>query len=327
MPRAEYQPHHQEQSPHDRVKQALETLEQGIDAILTSEGFVAYLSTMARFYTYSPSNIALIYAQRKDATQVAGYRKWQELGRQVKKGEKGIAILVPHKRRLSRDSQDIDDAHEEEETTTERTASTSVSGFGIGRIFDVTQTDGAPLPQPPRPDVVDGASDTGMRLYTDLLDYLELHGVTAGREDTEPSNGYYQPFSRHVGIGHHIDGDQATKTLAHEAAHMVANHLPGIERRDAETVAESAAFVVLTHYGIDSAGYTFPYVATWAQDRAILKRNLAAIQQVSHRIIAGLEGEEPIERLPPPPEPITVFSPWSSPASTSGESVALPDRC
>jgi len=156
--------------------------------------------------------------------------------------------------------------------------------------------------------VVDGVSDTGMRLYADLLDYLELHGVSAGREDTAPANGYYQPFTRHVGIGHHIDGDQATKTLTHEVAHMVAGHLPGIERRDAETVAESAAFVVLTHYGIDSSDYSFPYVATWAQDRAVLKRNLTAIQQVSHRIIASIEGEEPIEPLPTQSTPITVFS-------------------
>jgi len=205
------------------------------------------------------------------------------------------------------DHQDVDE-HKEEETTTERTVFTSVSGFGIGKVFDVLQTEGDPLPEPPRPEVVDGASDTGMRLYADLLDYLELHGVTATREETNPSNGYYQPFMRHVGIGTHIDGEEATKTLTHEVAHMVAGHLPGIERHDAETVAESAAFVVLTHYGIDSSDYTFPYVAAWAQDRAVLKRNLAAIQRVSHRIIAGIEGEEPIEPLPAQAKPITVFS-------------------
>lgn len=291
----------------DRLQTALQTLEQGIDSILSSEGFAAYLATMARFHSYSSSNIALILNQAPEATRVAGYKKWQELGRQVRKGEKGIVILVPHKRRSSRDHQDVDE-HKEEETTTERTVFTSVSGFGIGRVFDVVQTDGDPLPEPPRPEVVDGASDTGMRLYADLLDYLELHGVTTSREDTEPVNGYYQPFNRHVGIGRHIDGDQATKTLTHEVAHMVSGHLSGVERRDAETVAESAAFVVLTHYGIDSSGYTFPYVATWAQDRAVLKRNLASVQQTSHRIIAGIEGEEPIEPLPTPSAPITIFS-------------------
>ncbi len=231
--------------------------------------------------------MGLILMQAPEASRVAGYRKWQELGRQVKKGEKGIAILVPHRRRLRRE-QDESEARGEDEA---QRGVTTVNSFGVGRVFDVLQTDGDPLPEPPRPEVVDGASDTGMRLYADLLDYLELHGVTTSREDTAPANGYYQPFARHVGIGHHINGDQATKTLAHEVAHMVSGYLSGIERRDAETVAESAAFVVLTHYGIDSSGYTFPYVATWAQDRVVLKRNLAAIQQTAHRIIAGLEGE------------------------------------
>jgi antirestriction protein ArdC len=300
MPRGEHAPQPGQGEQGDQLQAALQTLEAGIDSILSSEGFAAYLATMARFHSYSPSNVALILTQAPEATRVAGYKKWQELGRQVRKGEKGIVILVPHKRRQSRDHQDVDE-HKEEETTTERTVFTSVSGFGIGRVFDVLQTDGDPLPEPPRPEVVDGASDTGMRLYADLLDYLELHGVTTNREDTEPANGYYQPFNRHVGIGRHIDGDQATKTLTHEVAHMVSGDLSGIERRDAETVAESAAFVVLTHYGIDSSNYTFPYVATWAQDRAVLKRNLAAIQQVSHRIIADIEGKSRSNHFPHSP--------------------------
>ena len=253
MPRGEHAPQHRKGEQEDRLQATLQTLEAGIDSILSGEGFAAYLTTMARFHSYSSSNIALILTQAPEATRVAGYKKWQELGRQVRKGEKGIIILVPHKRRQSRDNQDADE-HKEEETTTERTVFTSVSGFGIGTVFDVVQTDGDPLPEPPRPEVVDGASDTGMRLYADLLDYLELHGVTTNREDTEPANGYYQPFNRHVGIGRHIDGDQATKTLTHEVAHMVSGHLSGVERRDAETVAESAAFVVLTHYGVRRVG-------------------------------------------------------------------------
>jgi hypothetical protein len=87
-------------------------------------------------------------------------------------------------------------------------------------------------------------------------------------------------------------GDQATKTLAHETGHVVAGHTFGMNSRDVETVGESAAFAVLSHFGIDSSGYTFAYVARWAQDRAVLKRNLEAIQQTAHQIIEGLEGME-----------------------------------
>jgi len=298
MSRAERASRSGEGEQEDRLQATLQTLEAGIDSILSSDGFAAYLKTMAKLPHYSFGNVLLIHAQHPAPTMVAGYRRWQSLGRQVRKGERGIKILVPYTRKIAQD----DDS---DETLGNRMA---VRGFGVGTVFDVSSTDGDPLPEPPHPEVIGGASDIGMRLYADLLDYLELHGVTATREETKPSNGYYQPFTRHVGIGHHIDGDQATKTLTHEVAHMVSGHLSGIERRDAETIAESAAFVVLTHYGIDSSDYTFPYVATWAQDRAVLKRNLAAIQQVSHRIIAGLEGDESIEPLPAQPAPITVFS-------------------
>ncbi|MDQ2744220.1 MAG: ArdC-like ssDNA-binding domain-containing protein, partial [Chloroflexota bacterium] len=85
---------------------ALQTLEQGIDSILTSDSFADYLRTMARFHSYSASNVALILTQRPDASRVAGYRRWQDLGRQVNKGEKGIHILVPHKRRITAEKEE-----------------------------------------------------------------------------------------------------------------------------------------------------------------------------------------------------------------------------
>ncbi len=281
MPRGEFQPRHDESQQDDRVKHALETLEAGIDAILDSDHFAAYLRTMARLPQYSFGNLVLIHAQHPAPTMVAGYRRWQELGRQVKKAERGIKILVPHKRKITR---------EEESDDTESTRM-MVRGFGVGTVFDVSQTEGDPLPEPPRPEVIDGASDMGMRLYGDLLDFLETNGVSVSREHTEPANGYFQPATNHVAIGYHIDGDQATKTLTHETAHVVAGHTLGMNDRDVETVAESAAYVVLTRYGLDSSGYSFPYIARWSQDRTVLKRNLDTVQHVSSTIIAGIEGD------------------------------------
>jgi N-terminal domain of anti-restriction factor ArdC len=141
-------------SPHERTQEALKTLEDGIDAILTGDSFADYLRTMARFHSYSASNIALIRWQAPEASRVAGYRKWLELGRQVKKGEKGIKILVPHKHKIA------DEDGEEERFI--------VSSFGVGSVFDVSQTEGPPLPQPPQVVFVAGASDPGMRLYGTL---------------------------------------------------------------------------------------------------------------------------------------------------------------
>ncbi len=288
MSRGEYQPRHHEHQQDDHVKNALETLETGIDAILDSEHFAAYLRTMARLPHYSFGNLVLIHAQHPAPTMVAGYRRWQELGRQVKKAEHGIKILVPYTRKMTQS--DVGDSDAENRVV--------VRGFGVGTVFDVSQTEGDPLPEPPRPEVVEGASDLGMRLYVDLWDFLETNGVSVSRENTEPANGYFQPATNHVGIGYHIDGDQATKTLTHETAHVVAGHTLGMNDRDVETVAESAAYVVLTRYGLDSASYSFPYVARWAQDRAVLKRNLDTVQHVSSAIIAAIEVGGSGERIP-----------------------------
>ncbi len=268
MPRGEREPHRGDEGREDRVRAALGELEQGIDAIMTSEAFGAYLHTLARFHSYSANNVVLIHLQRPDATRVAGYRKWQELGRQVKKGEKGIRIFVPYRSR----AKNPDELESEEEEHSSR-----VYGFGVGTVFDVAQTEGKSLPEPPLTEPVEGASEVGMRLFVDLLDYLDGHGIPVRREPLPYANGYFEPLRRIIGVDTGIDGDQATKTLAHETAHMVAGHTLGMDHREVETVAESAAFVVLVHYALDTRGYSFPYVARWAEDRRVLKDNLAAI--------------------------------------------------
>jgi len=120
-----------------RVQAALSTLEAGIDKILTSDGFADYLRLQSKFHQYSANNTLLILAQRPEASKVAGYRKWQEMDRQVRKGEKAIKIFVPH---TYRDKDDLDEQGRPRE---------KISGFGIGNVFDIQQTDGEPLPAPP----------------------------------------------------------------------------------------------------------------------------------------------------------------------------------
>ncbi|MDQ3547830.1 MAG: ArdC family protein [Chloroflexota bacterium] len=268
-------------SSEDRLAATLRTLDEGIASILDSDAFARYLDVMSRFHHYSFGNVMLILAQQPDATQVAGYRRWQQLGRQVKKGEQGIRILVPHKR--------VVELEKGEETTI-------VRSFGVGSVFDISQTDGDPLPEPPAVQEIREATDTGAALYRALETYVSAQGLTVVREELARGYGYYAPLRKQIGIDSRLVGDQATKTLAHETAHFVADHRCGMPREDAETVAESAAYVVLQHYGLDSSGYTFAYVARWAEDRAVLTRNLSAIQQTSHAIIAGIEDQNGHER-------------------------------
>jgi DNA primase len=259
----------------ERMAAALALLDAGIGAIVDGPSFRAYLATLARFPTYSARNVALIHAQRPDATRVAGYRAWQALGRQVCKGERGIRILAPYRRVLAEGDEQGDAA--------ERGA--LVTGFGVATVFDLAQTEGRPLAEAPAPHLLAGASDTAAWLWERLAAFLAAEGLALAREETGRANGYYAPALRRVAVHARLTGDQATKTLAHECAHHVAGARAGVNGADAETIAEGAAFVVLAHCGIDAGGYTFPYVARWAADRAVLTRNLEAIRAVAYTLI------------------------------------------
>jgi antirestriction protein ArdC len=263
----------------------MRTFDEGITAVLEGEAFMRYLAAMGRFHGYSVGNVALILAQAPEATRVAGYRTWQSLGRQVRKGEQGIRILVPHTRRV-----ELEGGEEE----------TVVRSFGVGTVFDIRQTEGDPLPEPPIAEELRTASDAGRRLAIYTERFLHADGIPVERVP-EPvpgrpaAKGCWSPRERIIRVKDDLAVDQAAKTLVHETAHAVAELHGWHARHDAETVAEGAAYVVLSHFGIDSGRYSFPYIAAWAEDREILTRNLAGVQQTAHTIITGIEAIEPIE--------------------------------
>ncbi|MDQ2785489.1 MAG: hypothetical protein M3Y58_10880, partial [Chloroflexota bacterium] len=124
----------------------------------------------------------------------------------------------------------------------------------------------------------------------ELTGWLRREGVTLVQRDTGRANGYYLPRTHEIAIHHHLAGIRELKTLVHEAAHFAADHCGGVRWEDAETVAEGAAYTVLSHFDLDTSGYSFGYVAHWARDLAVVRRNLAAIQQVAHRLIVAIEG-------------------------------------
>jgi len=251
-------------------------LETGVEAIMETDAFRAYLDAQARMHTYSLNNVLLILHQRPDAAHVAGYRAWQGLGRQVRKGEKGIWILVPFRRTVE------DDQGEKVR---------GIGGFGVGTVFDVAQTDGDPLPEPPSVIELTGETDAARALSVLLTDWLAGRGITVAVADLLPAGvrGTWNPVARAVTVLGGMPADQTAKTLAHEAAHAVANHdRHRIEREDAEAVAECAAYIVCAHHGIDTGAHTFGYVAGWAKDRGRFRRNLGAARDTAQAIIDGL---------------------------------------
>jgi len=261
----------------ERVARAMDTLTHGVERITTSEGYRRYLEAMARFHTYSANNVMLIHTQRPEATRVASYRTWQALGRQVVKGEKGITIIRP-----------VIVKGVEEETGA---VSETLRGFTTGGVFDVEQTRGLALPEAPHPGLLpEDEIEAALTVKVAVMKLLDGYGVQVVREQMpEGRRGYWEPGKKTVGLNHDLAGVGELKTLLHEAAHCLGDHRPGaIDRADGETVAESVAFVVLQHYGVDTGDYTFPYVAGWAKDRAVLDRNLGAIRGVSHLLIAAI---------------------------------------
>ena len=156
------------------------------------------------------------------------------------------------------------------------------------RVSDVSQTEGKPLPEFEVPVLTGEAND---ELFTDLLAHMRQRGVTVDFEPKPHMDPGVKGFYSHTGIWVRPEepGAQQLKTLLHEVAHYYSEGVFHIPRQDAETIAESAAFVVGTHFGFDTGVRSFPYVALWAKDKKVLENNLGAIRRVSTTIIEALE--------------------------------------
>jgi len=263
-----------------RQPDVLARLEQAIGEIHDSETFRRYLEVQAKFYRYSWRNVALILSQRPESTHVAGYNAWLKLHRYVRQGEHGIKIIVPMtKKQVNAEGEDEQRLF-----------------FGTGTVFDLSQTDGEPLPEVAVP-ILEG--EEGGPLMDQLLELAQREHVQVGLDRGElpaEAAGAYWPGDRKIRV-RPAPMRQMSKTLAHEMAHHV--HLTRIgqessSREERETVAESSAYVVCQHFGVDSGERSFPYVALWAQDRAVFQEALSSIQRVSATIIDALETGEPL---------------------------------
>ena len=262
-------------SREERMEEILTTLEAGIETILTSDGYQEYFRVMSRFHAYSFNNVMLVMLQRPDATRVAGFQTWRSMGRFVKKGEKGIRIMVPYRTKVSPENDESDPFY-------------VIRGFGIGVVFDLAQTEGKPLPDGLPIREPEGEHGEAERIMTALTQHVVAEGVTIVREGIERHRGYWHPARREIGIRSDLTGISAAKTLAHEVAHFLADHRGNVAREDAETVGESAAYVTLMHQGIDTGEYSFGYIAGWAKDMDVFRRNLSEVQKISHAMIGIL---------------------------------------
>jgi len=267
-----------------KIDDVLRRLKSGVDSIQESENFREFLLTMSKFHDYSIGNLILIMLQKPDATRVAGFTTWKDLGRYVRKGEKGIAILapcMPPKKMKVIEPEDEDD---------EGLIEVTPIYFKVVHVFDINQTEGQELPEVEVPALTGEADE---ELFNGALNLAKLQGL----EVTFESRPYQDPAIKGTYSGKTIwvrseePRAQQLKTLLHEMAHYFSEGVFRMPRRNAETIAESVAFTVGAHFGFDSGVRSFPYVAIWAQDKKVLEQNLADIRKVSTKIIDALEAE------------------------------------
>lgn len=251
----------------DKIEALQAQIEAGVADLVGGEDWQRWLSVAARFPKYSFRNQLLILAQRPDARVVMGYRAWQALGHQVRRGESSISILAPctYKAKASKDRDGACDTdHEPGDERGE--ARRVLRGFRVAHVFDIAQTDGDGVQPPARPELLDGDAPAG--LWDTLAGQVAAAGFTLTR-DVIPSgaNGATNFAARTVIVADHLAAAQAAKTLAHELAHVTMHtgteYATGCRGR-AEIEAESVAYILCQAAGLTTAAYSFGYVAHWS---------------------------------------------------------------
>jgi len=280
-----------------KIDAVMKQLKAGVEGIQDSYQFRLFLTTMAKFHDYSIGNQILIMLQKPDAVRVAGFNTWKDLGRWVKKGEKGIAILAPvmlPKAKVTCPTCGADVPR------TAKFCPECGHGLEVGveidqphffrvvHVFDLGQTEGDLLPEFEVP-VLTG--EVNEELFDGLLDLMKSRGVRVSFEPRPHQDpGIKGQYSHgEIWVRPEEPRAQQLKTLVHEIAHYYSEGVFRIPRQDAETIAESAAYVVGAHYGFDTGVRSFPYVALWAQDKKVLDQNLNSIREVATRILGDLE--------------------------------------
>ena len=325
------------QNSADRMKEITDRLETGIQELFESERYKAYLTSMAKFHSYSFNNTLLIAMQ--GGQLVAGYNKWRDdFHRNVKKGEKAIKILAPApfkakkevpkldaqgKQVIGRDGKPVTEVQE-----------VQVPAFKIVSVFDVSQTEGEPLPSLGVEELTGGVEQ-----YQDFFKALEQTSpVPIGFEDIPGgSHGYYHLTEKRIAIQEGMSELQTVKTAIHEIAHSKlhaidpeatpAEQAARPDSRTREVQAESVAYAVCQHYGLDTSDYSFGYVAGWSSGKDLqeLRASLETIRATAHELITAIDGHlaelqqqrqaqqeqpeaAPIEQAAEQPNPDGVFS-------------------
>ena len=287
-----------------KVKEVTERLEAGVRELFESERYQAYLKAMSKFHDYSLNNTLLILMQKPDASLVAGFGKWRDdFERHVKRGEKGIKIFAPAPYTIKKEAEKIDPDTGQPVIGADgkpvmEQREIKIPAFKVVSVFDVSQTDGKEIP-----DLSVDALTCSVEQYEDFWRVLkEVSPVPVELEKIEGgAHGYYSLADKRIAVDEGMSELQTIKTLIHEIAHAKLHDIdlnaPPEElenrpnRRTREVEAESIAFTVCQHFGLDTSDYSFGYVAGWSSDKEIkeLKASLETIRTTASALITEIE--------------------------------------
>ena len=292
------------EKPAEKLKEITDRLEQGITELFDSERYKEYLRVMSKFHNYSFNNTLLIAMQKPDASLIAGFSAWKNnFGRNVMKGQKGIKILAPSPFKIKKEMEKIDPQTgkafigKDGKPVTEEKEIT-IPAFKVVSVFDVSQTEGREIPN-----IAVNMLTGDVEHYKDVFAALEKTSpVPVGFEKIEGgAHGYYHLEDKRIALDEGMSELQTLKTLIHEIAHAKLHDidlnapLEDLEnrpdRRTREVQAESIAYTVCQHYGLDTSDYSFGYVAGWSAGRELseLKSSLETIRSTAAEIINSID--------------------------------------
>lgn len=284
-----------------RVQELTDKLEQGLQDLFNSDSYCNYLSTMSKFHNYSFNNTLLIAMQKPDATLVAGYKAWQKnFERHVNRGEKAIRILAPTPYKIKEERDKIDPVTQEllldkDGNPQKEEVEITIPAFRAVSVFDVAQTDGKPIPELAAKELLSDVEG-----YQDMIRAVEaISPVPIELEEIAgDSKGYYDREAKRIAVQENMSESQTLKTMIHEVAHSKL-HSKEVEqdeqmkkdRNTKEVEAESIAYTVCQHFGVDSSDYSFGYIAGWSsgRDTKELRASMDTIRKTASELITGIE--------------------------------------
>ena len=294
-----------ERTEKQKVKEITDKLEEGLKELFESEKYKTYLSTMSKFHNYSFNNTLLITMQKPEATLVAGYQAWQKnFERHVNKGEKAIRILAPAPYKIKEERDKLDPVTgemmiDENGMPQKEEVEVTIPAFRAVSVFDVSQTDGKPIQKLEAQELLSAVEE-----YEDFVQALiNVAPVPIGFEDIPgDSKGYFHTEEKRIAVQENMSESQTLKTMVHEVVHSMLHNKeinrddlmeePVKDRNTKEVEAESVAYTVCQHFGIDTSDYSFGYIAGWSSGKEMkeLKSSLDTIRKTASELITGIEG-------------------------------------